>query len=422
MTPAAAPRWTPAEAERHLQSLDLFGMRFGLDRIRRMMTVLELPQLRYETIHVVGTNGKSSTARMIAAILERHGLRTGTYLSPHLVSWSERIQVDERDLAPDEFAAAVARAAWAAERVDRTLGAGDRVTQFELVTAAALSEFAEREVDVAVIEAGLGGRYDATSVIESSVQVLTGVGLEHTRWLGPTLIDIAGEKLAVVRPGGTLALAGDLDVDVRALALSVAADAGASVVGPTDDGDLPLLALGSFQRRNFGLAHAAAEAWLGHVGIAVRPQAVVDAAAHTFVPGRFQIVDDDPITVLDGAHNPGGVHALAEYLPEFLAGRELGVVVAVLDDKDAAGMLAELLPLCSRAWFTAAPSPRALPPATLESLAGQLGFADVVASRPDPALALEEARVWAATREPPGVVLATGSIYLVAELVRRLRA
>ena len=421
MTPAAAPRWTPAQAERHLQSLDLFGMRFGLDRMRRMMTVLGLPQERYQTIHVVGTNGKSSTTRMIAAILERHGLRTGAYLSPHLVSWAERIQVDERDLLPDEFAAAVARAAWAAERVDRTLGTGDRVTQFELVTAAAYSELAERAVDVAVIEAGLGGRYDATSVIDSSVQVLTGVGLEHTRWLGPTLLDIAGEKLAVVRPGGTLALAADLDPDVRELALRVAAENGARVVGPADDGDLPLLALGSFQRRNFALAHAAAEAWLEQAGLEVRREAIADAAAHTLVPGRFQVVDDDPVTVIDGAHNPGGACALAEYLPEFLAGRELGAVVAILDDKDAAGMLAELLPLVGRAWVTTAPSPRALPPATLESLAGQLGFENV-ASRPDPALALEEARVWAASREPAGVVLATGSIYLVAELMRRMGA
>ena len=419
MTPAPAPRWTPAEAERHLWSLDLFGMRFGLDRIRRMTTVLGLPQERFDSIHVVGTNGKSSTTRMIAAILERHGLRTGTYLSPHLVSWAERIQVGERDLTPDEFAAAVARAAWAAERVNRTLAGDDAVTQFELITAAALSELAERGVDVGVIEAGLGGRYDATSVIDSRVQVLTGVGLEHTRWLGPTLLDIAGEKLAVVRPGGTLALAPGLDPEVQALALAVAAERGAEVVEAPAGEDLPLLARGTFQRRNFALAHTAAEAYLRRAGIAVSQDAIRAAAAATAVPGRFQVIDDHPPTVLDGAHNPGGIAALAESLPEFTAGRPLGAVVGILDDKDAAGMLRMLLPLCRRTWFTAAPSARALSPATLESLARQLGFQEV-ATEPDPGVALAVARRWAGEQPGGGVVLTTGSIYLVAELLRRL--
>jgi folylpolyglutamate synthase/dihydropteroate synthase len=179
------------EAERYLLSLELFGMRFGLDRMRRLMTALGHPERQFKSIHVVGTNGKSSTVRMIAAILSHHGLSTGSYLSPHLISFTERIRIDDADLQPNEFAAAVARAARAAEMVDRSLGADDRVTQFEALTAAAYSELAERGVEVAVIEAGLGGRYDATNVIPSSVQVLTSVGLEHTRWLGPTITDIA---------------------------------------------------------------------------------------------------------------------------------------------------------------------------------------------------------------------------------------
>src|SRR5919204_6037205 len=195
---------TYAEAERYLLSLELFGMRFGLDRMRRLMTALGSPQERFGTVHVAGTNGKSSTVRMTAAILSRHGLRTGAYLSPHLVSFNERIRIDDADLSQDRFAAAVARAARAAEKVNRTLEEGDRVTQFEALTAAAYSEIAEQGTDVAVVEAGLGGRYDATNVIPSRVQVVTNVGLEHTRWLGPTITDIAREKLAVVRDGGTL--------------------------------------------------------------------------------------------------------------------------------------------------------------------------------------------------------------------------
>ena len=193
---------TPEDAERYILSRELFGMRFGLDRMRRLMTALGNPQLRFKSIHVVGTNGKSSTVRMTAAILAKHGLRTGAYLSPHLVSFAERIRVDDADIEPGEFAAAIQRAARAAELVDRSLVGDDRVTQFELLTAAAYSELARQGVEVAVIEAGLGGRYDATNVIPSRVQVLTSVGLEHTRWLGPTITAIATEKLDVVQPGG----------------------------------------------------------------------------------------------------------------------------------------------------------------------------------------------------------------------------
>ena len=211
------------EAEEYLLSLELFGMRFGLDRMHRLMTVLGLPQRRFASIHVVGSNGKSSTARFCAAILERHGLRTGSYTSPHLRSFRERIEVGEEAVPEDDFAAAVTRAAEAAQMVNRTADPDDHVTQFEALTAAAYHELARRGVEVAVIEAGLGGRFDATNVIPSKVQVLTSVSLEHTRWLGPTLTDIAREKLDVVHDYGTLVV-GDLDAEARAVAEEVAAE------------------------------------------------------------------------------------------------------------------------------------------------------------------------------------------------------
>jgi dihydrofolate synthase / folylpolyglutamate synthase len=420
--------WTPAQAERHLRSLELFGMRFGLDRMRRMMTVLGSPQQRFDAIHVVGTNGKSSTTRMTAAILERHGLRTGAYTSPHLVSYSERVQVGERDIETEAFAAAIARAAWAAERVNRTLAADDHVTQFELLTAAALWAMAEQGVRVAVVEAGLGGRYDATSVIESQVTVLTNVGLEHTRWLGPTVSDIAEEKLAVVAGETALVLGADLGKEALAVAGRVAKERAARIVqavAETFAGSVmpaagsvipatPMLARGRFQRRNFALARLAAEVYLQDAGVELSEQAVGEAAAQTDVPGRLQVVDEDPLTVLDGAHNPDAVRALVESLPEVLDGRPLGMVLGVLEDKDAAGMLAVLLPLCERAWFTAPPSSRALSPATLQSLARQLGFEEVVCE-PQPGLALTAARRWARARA--GAALATGSVYLVGELL-----
>jgi dihydrofolate synthase / folylpolyglutamate synthase len=401
---------TLAEAERYLLGLELFGMRFGLDRMRRLMTVLGSPQERYGTIHVVGTNGKSSTARMTAAILRRHGLRTGTYLSPHLVSFTERVRIDDEDSSPERFAAAVERARRAAEKVDRTLEEDDRVTQFEALTAAAYDELAAAGVQVAVIEAGLGGRYDATNVIPSRVQVLTNVGLEHTRWLGPTVPDIAAEKLDVVRPGGTLVVGDGLHPDALELARETCAARGARLVIAGPDPGVEVLARGSFQRRNFALARAAAQAYLGELDA----DAVRAAAASTLVPGRFEVVDQAPTTVYDGAHNPGGMAALAEALDGFVEGRRLVACVSILDDKDAAGMLRELLPLCSEVICTANANPRALTPATLQSLCRQLG-GPPARTVPDPRRALDEARTAAG---PGGVVVVTGSIYLIADLLR----
>jgi dihydrofolate synthase/folylpolyglutamate synthase len=398
------------DAEAYLLDLELFGMRFGLDRMHKLMTVLGMPQRSFASIHVVGSNGKSSTTRMIAAILERHGLRTGTYTSPHLRSFAERIEVGERPLGGAEFGAAVERVARAARLVDRTLHEGDRVTQFEALTAAAYSELARRGVEVAVIEAGLGGRYDATNVIPSRVQVLTGVGLEHTRWLGPTIADIADEKLAVVPDHGCLVV-GELDAEAESVAARVVAERHARLVRAPAEAEVPVRALGSFQRRNFALARTAAGAFLGKLDAA----AVRLAADEVEVPGRLQVVGHDPLTLYDGAHNPAGASALAEALPEVIGGRRpLVAVVGVLDDKDAAGMLSALIPACDRVVFTRSPHPRSLSPATLMSLSEHLAGppAETVA---DPHVAVERARQLAG---PAGAVLATGSIYLIAELVR----
>ncbi|MFL5820080.1 MAG: bifunctional folylpolyglutamate synthase/dihydrofolate synthase [Solirubrobacteraceae bacterium] len=404
--------WSASQAEEHLLSLELFGMRFGLQRMRRLMTALGSPQRRFESIHVVGTNGKSSTVRMAAAILGRHGLATGAYLSPHLTSFAERILVGERELEPDAFAAAVQRAAGAAEMVNRTLSDGERVTQFELLTAAAYSALAARGVQAAVVEAGLGGRYDATNVIPSRVQVLTNVGLEHTRWLGPTITDIAREKLAVVRDGATLVV-GALDPAAAVETRRAARAHHARLVQASRSWqEVPLAARGAFQRTNFALARAAAQAFAPGLDEA----AVRDAAATVVVPGRCEVVGQAPVTILDGAHNPSGARALAEALPEVVEGRPLMGVVSILDDKDAAAMLRALLPCCVSVILTSNRHPRALPPATLESLARQVSPAGPpLELEPDPRRALSRARA-AAGRA--GAVVATGSIYLVADLVR----
>ena len=406
------------QAEEYLLGLELFGMRFGLDRMHRLMTVLGLPQRRFESIHVVGTNGKSSTVRFTAAILARHGLRTGSYTSPHLRSFRERVEVGEAPVSEQDFAAAVEQAAHAAGLVDRTADPDDVVTQFEALTAAAYHELARQEVEVAVVEAGLGGRYDATNVIPSRVQVLTGIDLEHTRWLGPRLEDIAEEKLAVVKDGATLVVPPDLDPAAMAVAERVAGERRARLVAarPAGDADLDLRAAGGFQRANFALAAAAAEAFLGR---ALDTAGVAAAARETRVAGRMDVVGQEPLTVYDGAHNPSGVDALVASLDDVLGERRPRVaVIGVLDDKDAAAMLRALLPRFERVVFTRSANPRALSPATLVSLAEKLAPAVTAEAAADPHSALERARGLAG---PGGAVIATGSIDLIADLLREDR-
>jgi dihydrofolate synthase / folylpolyglutamate synthase len=407
---------TPEEAEARLLSLELFGMRFGLDRMRRLMTSLGHPERKFKSIHVVGTNGKSSTTRMIAAILAHHGHRVGSYLSPHLVGFNERIRVDDHDITPQQLADAIERALRAAEQVNRSSGPDDPVTQFELLTAAAYSELAQQHVEVAVIEAGLGGRYDATNVIPSSVQVLTSVGLEHTRWLGPTVTAIAREKLDVVRPGSTLVLGPGMHPDALLVAEEIAAERGATIVQAEADPHAAVGALGIFQRRNFAVARAAAQAFLGELD----ESAVVAAAAAVRVPGRLQVVDQRPLTLLDGAHNPDGIAALAESLPDLVSARSgdgrVVAVLSVLDDKDAVAMLRSLAPLCDLLVLTATQNPRVLPPPTLRSLLDQLAPEVVIESEivREPHAALARARQLAGV---DGVVVATGSLYLIADLL-----
>jgi dihydrofolate synthase/folylpolyglutamate synthase len=404
--------WSAEEAERYLLARERFGMHFGLDRMHRLLNVLGLPRVSYPTVHVVGTNGKSSTTRMIAALLAREGLRAGCYTSPHLLSYRERTQIDGVDIAPERFAKAMARVIHASELVDRTASdEGDVVTQFELLTAVALCEFEAAGVDVAVLEAGLGGRYDATNVVDSRVAVLTNVGLEHTRYLGPTVAAIAREKLDVVRAGATLIVGAGTEADALALARQTAAERGASLLLAPEDVTVKLRAGGGYQRRNFAAALAGAEAFLGRD---LDADGVAEVAGSIVVPGRFQVLEGSPVTLLDGAHNDGGIEALTQSLPGFAAGRRLVAVVSILDDKDAARMLARLLGCCDAVVCTACSSPRALPAATIASLVGQIGGAAATLV-PGPHQALARARELAG---PDGVVVATGSIYLISDLLR----
>jgi dihydrofolate synthase / folylpolyglutamate synthase len=324
-----------------------------LERMRGLNALLGMPQHRFASIHVVGTNGKSSVTRMTAALLEAHGVRTGACVSPHAERWSERILIGGEEIGAAKLASAVERAAQAAEALNRKLEEGEAVTQFELATAATFVALAAARVEVAVIEAGLGGRLDATNTIPSRVTVLTSVGLDHTEWLGETEEEIAAEKLAVLRDHSTLVL-GRVSPAVAALAEEKARERGARLVLAQDDlgSNLELRAAGPFQRRNFAVACAAATSFLGRELDADRVAAVAGSAE---VPGRLEQVAADPPTYLDAAHNADGAAALAEALPEVAAGRPVIACLALLDDKDLAAIVRALAAAVDRVVCTELP-------------------------------------------------------------------
>jgi len=449
------------DPEAYLDSLEPIGWKLGLERMHRLSALLGLPQHRFASIHVVGTNGKSSVARMIAALLEAHGVSAGACLSPHAERWSERVLVHGDELGAAEFAAAVERATQAAEIVNRSSGEAERsdrrdltvrerssaeaigpVTQFEVATAAAFVALATAGVRAAAIEAGLGGRLDATNTIPSRVTVLTSVGLDHTQWLGGTEEEIAAEKLAVLRDQTTLVL-GRVAPAVRALAERSARERGARLlVAPEDPGPkVRLRAAGRFQRRNFALACAAAEAFLGELD----PERAASVAAEIEIPGRLERVPSDPPAYLDAAHNPDGAAALAEALPEIALaaprGRLLGRIanqkstarppvvacLALLRDKDARALVRALAPAVTHVVCTQLPGFPAdghFSPVCGGQSAHRRGFgaqelAEVCAEAGVEAEAVEDfgraiARGRAIAAGAGGILLVTGSHYVLA--------
>jgi len=381
--------------------------------MRALCDALGRPQDRYRTLHVVGTNGKSSVTTMTAALLRGAGLKVGACISPHVWRWAERTRIDCAEVAPEAFAVATAAVAEAIAAVEPDLPDGGRITQFEAAVAVSFVAFADADADVAVVEAGLGGRLDATNVIESTATALTSVGLDHVEYLGPTERHIAVEKLAVLRPGTTL-VAGRLEPEIAALARTVAAERECELIVAAP---LPAAALpgpmAPFLERNAAVAAVLAAI----VGGPLADPAVADALAHAALPGRAELLAGEPPAIADAAHNEAGARALAEALPALAAGRPVLGCLSVLADKDATAIAAALAPRLDRCVCTAAepgpamgrPGARALEAAELARLVAAAGIeADAEA---DPAAAV--ARTVALAREHGGVALFAGSHYLL---------
>ncbi|HVY09198.1 MAG TPA: folylpolyglutamate synthase/dihydrofolate synthase family protein [Mycobacteriales bacterium] len=410
-----------------------------LDRIVDLLDLLGDPQQSYPSLHITGTNGKTSTARMIDQLLRELGMRSGRHTSPHLEHVTERICIDGEPLSAERFAALYDEVAPYAELVDGRHS--ERVTFFELLTAMSFAAFADAPVDVAVVEVGLGGRWDATNVIAAPVAVVTPISLDHVGILGSTIEEIAAEKAGLIHPGATVISAPQPEPAARVLAERVA-QIGATIVregldfgvrarsvavggqlleiqglgGVYDEIFLPLY--GEHQASNAACALAAVEAFFGAQDRGPIDVDLVRAAfAAVRSPGRLEVVRRSPTVLIDGAHNPAGAAALAAALEDAFGFDRLVAVVAMLDDKDAGGLLDQLEPVVSEVVVTTNNSPRALPVDALAEAAREVFGEDRVttADRLDDAIEAAVALAESGTELGGSGVVITGSIVTVGE-------
>jgi len=433
-----------AEVDRELLARGFTRMVFERARIETLLDLLGNPQRAYPSIHITGTNGKSSTARMIDALLRAHGLRTGRYTSPHLESVRERISLDGEPVSEERFVEIYREVEPLAALVDKRYG--EPLTYFDMTTAMAFAGFADAPVDVAVVEVGLGGETDSTNVLAAPVCVLTPIGLDHMEWLGDTVEDIAWMKLGIVHRGATLVSAAQPDeaahpilercaqVDAtlaregsefgvlrRALAVGGQELTLQGLGGVYEGVLLPLH--GAHQAQNAAVALAAVEAFLGAgPRRQLDPDAVREGFGSVAVPGRLERVRTSPTVLLDTAHNPAGMAATAAALVEEFRFQRLVGVVAVLGDKDASGMLHELEPVLDAVVVTRNSSSRGMPVADLAPLAQEVFGTERVSVAPNLLEAVDTAVTLAESDEAAPLggagVLVTGSVITVADTRR----
>jgi len=418
-----------ADALRFLDDRIGQGVKPGLERITGLLDFLADPHTQYPVIHVAGTNGKTTVVRLIEALLGAHGLRTGSFTSPHLHRVEERFQLDGSPIDADRFVAAMSDVAWPVTEYERRSGEG--VTYFELTAALALSLFAAEAVDVAVIEVGMGGRWDATNAVTAAVSAITGISLDHTEHLGESLGEIAEEKAAIVKGGGVL-VTGPLPAAAEGAVTAQVAATGSSWLrfGADFSVDEAVAAVGGWQvdvegvrERYDGLylplhgrhqvdhlatAIAVSERFLER---ALDPELVIAATAAATAPGRLEVAGHRPIVVLDGAHNEEGLAGLAATLDGEFPALPWDLVVGARGSRDVAQLLEPLAGAIGRVWATAADDPSAIPAHEVAAAAGRtLGVPVQIVERvPDAvAAAMQEAG-------PGGAVVVTGSLYVVGE-------
>ncbi|HEU4383009.1 MAG TPA: folylpolyglutamate synthase/dihydrofolate synthase family protein [Anaeromyxobacteraceae bacterium] len=394
----------------YLDSLKPLAMRFGLERMERALSALGRPERGLRVLHVAGTNGKGSTCAMAAEALQRAGHRVGLYTSPHLVRFHERIQVDGRAIEDARLGALVDEVRRACPWHDSG-GEGQRLTYFEFTTLLGLLHLARERVDAAVVEVGLGGRFDATNSVKPLVTAVSRIGLDHVQLLGDTLDAIAREKAGIFKPGVPAVVAAGQEPEALAALREEAARRGAPFHVAEAGWEGPVALRGLHQRQNAALA-AAALRLLDRAGLPVGEPAIAAGIAAARWPGRLEEVSG---VLLDGAHNPDGAAALATSLSALYPGRPVELVFGVLADKDHRGILAALGPRVRRLHLVAPDSPRARPPGSYRELARSLSPA--VDEHGSCAEAIACAR---AATGSGGLVAVAGSLYLVGEARRLL--
>ncbi len=430
-----------AEVEAALDRRGFTRMVFDLGRIEELLDLLGSPQRAYPSIHLTGTNGKTSTARMIDSLLRAHGLHTGRYTSPHLETVRERISLDGQPVDEERFTAVYAEVGPLAELIDAR--SDEPLTYFDMTTALAFATFADAPVDVAVVEVGLGGAEDATNVIQAGVAVITPIGLDHTEWLGDTIADIALAKSGIVHEGATLICALQPEEAMEPI-LERCAEVGATVAregsefgviernlalggqvltlqglgGVYDEIFLPLH--GAHQAQNAALALAAVEAFLGAgKDRQLEVEVVREGFSSSSSPGRLERVRNAPTVLVDAAHNPHGMAATVAALTEEFSFRRLVAVVGMLGDKDADGVLELLEPVVDELVCTRNSSPRSLPAEELAEIAYEIFGEDRVHIHPEMPDAIEAAVTLAEADIDAGIsgvgVLITGSVVTVAD-------
>jgi dihydrofolate synthase/folylpolyglutamate synthase len=407
------------------------GVRPGLERIRELLDLLAKPQDAYPIIHITGSNGKTSTARIATSLLAAHGLKVGTFTSPHLERVEERLSINNVPATGSEFYEAIADIEPFADLLEQRTG--ERPTYFELTAAAALAWFASRAVDVAVVEVGLGGRLDATNAADGNVAVVTGISLEHVGYLGETVGAIAREKLAIAKPGSAL-VAGPMPEDADRAAVEHAdqtriqlrryghdfrlADAVRAVGGwlcevegiydTYEDLYLPLH--GRHQTVNLAVALAAVEELFGR---ALSADAAIEGAAEASSPGRLEVLGHRPLVIVDGAHNDEGFRALTAALTEEFPPVDWTLVIGVLGDKDLDAIFDQLKGFVARVYATTPDSDRARPSMEIARAARRVLGPDVeVIETADVAAAVAGAGASMGVGEG---LLVTGSLYVVGE-------
>ena len=418
-----------------LYSFTKYGWRFGLERISYLVEQLGNPQKKLNVIHVAGTNGKGSVCKFIGSILQKAGYTVGVYLSPHLERFSERIVINNEEISDEDLARLVEKVKPIVEEMRKH---ENTPTFFEIVTAIAFQYFHDRKVDYAVIEVGLGGRFDATNVVIPLVSVITNISLEHTDILGKDIASIAREKAGIIKEHVPVITAATQEARSVILKTAQERQAPSSIIeknswkrlshtihaqefciqGTLKEYIVKTSLLGSHQGENIALALAAIEQ-LQMKGVYVSDSDIIEGICAAGNPGRMEVVSEEPLIILDGAHNPNGMQMLVRTLKQDFTFDHLVLVLGILKDKDLDTMLSTIVPDAHVIVVTKSSNPRACDPMILKEKIEKLGIKEPVIIEDHVPRAITKAKALAKTND---LICVTGSLFTVGEARAYLRS